>query len=143
MKGHRLFFSPVYAHVIHPAPLYIFTFTFVVNLMKLSWKCWMSHKLEKKMKFSATIFSNLNSIAELKKDNLTNLSVYLHKCEIKKNNNNFLLHSPFPSVLIYVESKLPPTYWMNHWLMSWSISWLTDLSTGTLASGWLHSLLTD
>lgn len=36
------------------------------------------------MKFSATIFSNLNSIAELKKDNLTNLSVYLHKCEIKK-----------------------------------------------------------
>lgn len=44
----------------------------------------MSHKLEKKNEISATIFSNLNSIAELKKDNLTNLSVYLHKCEIKK-----------------------------------------------------------
>lgn len=144
MKGHRLFFSPVYAHVMHPAPLYIFTFTFVVNLMKLSWKCWMSHKLEKKNEiFGYDIFKFKLHCWVKKKDNLTNLSVYLHKCEIKKNNNNFLLHSPFPSVLIYVESKLLPTYWMNHWLMSWSISWLTDLSTGTVASGWLHSLLTD
>lgn len=67
-------------------------------------------QVRRKKKFSATIFSNLNSISELKKDNLTNLSVYLHKCEIKKNSNNFLLHSPFPSVSIYVESKLPPTY---------------------------------
>lgn len=41
-------------------------------------------QVRRKKKFSATIFSNLNSISELKKDNLTNLSVYLHKCEIKK-----------------------------------------------------------
>ena len=42
---------------------------------------------------TATIFSNLNSISELKKDNLTNLSVYLHKCEIKK--KNFYYIAPF------------------------------------------------
>lgn len=149
MKGHRLFFSPVYAHVMHPAPLYIFTFTLVVNLMKLSWKCWMSHKLEKKNEIFGYDIFKFKLHCWVKKKTTWQICRYIYtSVKLKKIIIIFCYIAPFlPSYSMWKADSHRLIEWIIGLCLDRFPDWLTcqlaQWRQADCIACWLTSWLTD